>query len=169
MKQDKGDGFMFIYSIKPVTDLTSSRLIQEYSNLLLFGSLWIILGRYCSNPHWLFQGHEAVTQTSPRNAKDWKKCNCKESSSWCSSPAKIQLGRDDISFQRHNRVLQAEWSKVKWNVMVVGELMERTFPMRRREILDNSCNVQTLFKKFPFLQDPEQVIVAHFCAYVRCV
>ena len=42
MKQDKGDGFMFIYSIKPVTDLTSSRLIQEYSNFLVFGFLWII-------------------------------------------------------------------------------------------------------------------------------
>ena len=26
---------------------------------------------------------------------------------------KIQLGEDDISFQRHNRVLQAEWSKAK--------------------------------------------------------
>ena len=38
-KQDKGDGFMFIYSIKLVSDLTSSRLIQEYSNFLLFASL----------------------------------------------------------------------------------------------------------------------------------
>ena len=81
----------------------------------------------------------------------------------------IQPGEDDISFQRHNRVLQAEWSKVKRNVMVVEELMERTFPMRRREILESSCNVQTLFKKFPFLQDPEQVIVVNFYAYVRCV
>ena len=81
----------------------------------------------------------------------------------------IQPGEDDISFQRHNRVLQAEWSKVKRNVMMVEELMERTFPMRRREILENSCDVQTLFKKFPFLQDPEQVIVVNFYANVRCV
>ena len=77
----------------------------------------------------------------------------------------IQPGEDDISFQRHNRVLQAEWSKVKRNVTVVEVLMEQIFPMRRQEILENSCNVQTLFKKFPFLQDSEQVIVA----YVRCV
>ena len=74
-----------------------------------------------------------------------------------------------MSFQRHNRILQAEWHKPKRNVMVVEELMECTFVMRRQEILLNSCNVQTLLKKFPFLQDPEQVIVVNFLWNNVCV
>ena len=41
--------------------------------------------------------------------------------------------------------------------MVVNDLMDRTFAMRRREIVEISCDVLTLFGKFPFLQDPEQV------------
>jgi len=53
--------------------------------------------------------------------------------------------------------------KQKRNAALVEELMERTFAMRQREIIENSCDVKTLFKKFPFLQDPEQVTVAANC------
>ena len=105
----------------------------------------------------------------PKTPKIERRVIVKKAPAYVQALPEIQPSKDDISFQQHNHVLQAEWSKVKQNVMVEEELMERTFPMRRQEILDNSCNVQTLFKKFPFLQDPEQVIVAHFCAYVRCV
>lgn len=38
----------------------------------------------------------------------------------------IPLGKDDVSFQPHNRIIQAQWSKLNKNVMVVEELMERT-------------------------------------------
>ena len=31
--------------------------------------------------------------------------------------------------------------------MVIEEVMQQTFAMRRREILSNSCNVQTLFNQ----------------------
>ena len=75
----------------------------------------------------------------------------------------VPAGEDDVSFERHNHLLKSEWMKQKRNAALVEELMERTFAMRRREILENSCDVKTLFKKYPFMQDPEQVAVAANC------
>ena len=72
-------------------------------------------------------------------------------------------GEDAVSFERHNRVLQNEWKKPSRNAMLVEQLMHKTFAMRRREIVENSCGVQMLFKKFPFLQDPEQVNNCQWC------
>ena len=69
----------------------------------------------------------------------------------------IPKGEDDVSFERHNRILCTEWSKTNRNAMLIKELMDRTFAMRRREIVDNPCDVQSLFKKFPFLQQSDQV------------
>ena len=66
-------------------------------------------------------------------------------------------GEDNVSFERHNRVLGMEWRKTNKNMMVVDELMSRTFAMRRRVIIESPQAVQTLFDRFPFLQDPEQV------------
>ena len=69
----------------------------------------------------------------------------------------IPAGEDDVSFKRHCRVLEAEWRKTKRSMMVVNELMSRTFGFRRRNILEIGSNVQELFDKYPFLQDPDQV------------
>ena len=110
-------------------------------------------------------------EVRPETRPESKRSIVKKSPGVCSPLAlpEIPPGEDDVSFKRHNRILQAEWHKPKRNIMVIEELMEKTFAMRRREILSNSCNVQTLFKKFPFLQDPEQVIVVIFLWNNVCV
>ena len=71
----------------------------------------------------------------------------------------VPEGEDALSFERHNRVLQSEWTKSSRNAVTIEQLMERTFAMRRRDILEASTDVQTTFKKYPFLQDPNQVPV----------
>ncbi len=73
------------------------------------------------------------------------------------SVLEIPAGEDSVSFERHNRVLRTEWTKSNRNAMLVEQLMDRTFAMRRRDILDTSTDVQTILAKYPFLQDPEQV------------
>ena len=69
----------------------------------------------------------------------------------------VPEGEDDVSFERHNRVLQSEWTKSSRNAVTVEQLMETTFAMRRRDILQAPTDVQTTFSKYPFLQDPNQV------------
>ena len=71
----------------------------------------------------------------------------------------IPEGEDTVSFERHIRVLQTEWKKPNRNAMVVEELMNRTFAMHRRGVIESSNDVQTVFRKFPFLQDPGQVMM----------
>ena len=66
-------------------------------------------------------------------------------------------GEDQTSFDRHNRVLKAEYSKSNPNVKMVQELMI-TFPMRRRDILSDSHSFDPL-KKYPYLQQPSHVSV----------
>ena len=69
----------------------------------------------------------------------------------------MPTGEDEVSFERHNRVLQAEWKKSTRNAMVVEELMTRTFAFRRKKIVEHPSDVQMLLSTFPFLQQPEQV------------
>ena len=69
----------------------------------------------------------------------------------------VCVGEDEVSFERHNNFLRKEHSKVRPNAQVVKELMATTFSMRRADILASACDVQTLFKKYPFLNDVNQV------------
>ena len=69
----------------------------------------------------------------------------------------IPPGEDVTSFQRHNKVLLIESKKAHPNMLVVGDLMERTFAMRRRDILESSYDINTILSKYPFLQNGEQV------------
>jgi len=69
----------------------------------------------------------------------------------------ILLGEDEVSFACHIKVLQNEWRKRDTDKEVVEELMVCTFPFRRTDILSAACDVLTLFEKYPFLQDMEQV------------
>ena len=69
----------------------------------------------------------------------------------------IPAGEDNISFQRHCRVLEAEWRKTKRSPMVVEELMKRTYAFRRRDIVETGRGVEEIFELYPFLQDSDQV------------
>ena len=68
----------------------------------------------------------------------------------------IPEGEDQTSFERHCRVLKAEYGKPNPNGKTVQQLMTITFPMRRRDILSEGHTFDPL-KKYPFLQQPSHV------------
>jgi len=68
----------------------------------------------------------------------------------------IPAGEDQTSFDRHNRVLQLQFSKSNRNGAIIKELMDITYPMRRREIIETG-HLFDIKKKFPFLQEPKYV------------
>ena len=74
------------------------------------------------------------------------------------SSLEVPAGEDDVSFQRHNRVLKTEYTKAHHNMHLVSELMNLTFAMRRFDILNNPCDINGILEKYPFLQTD---IVSH--------
>ena len=64
---------------------------------------------------------------------------------------------DDVSYQRHVKVMQQEFRKGRPNHQVSNELMEATFKRRHAEIISQSTAVSTLISQFPFLQDYDEV------------
>ena len=56
-------------------------------------------------------------------------------------------------------MLKAEFKKSRRNYESVADLMDRTFALRRNDILRNSCDLASIFNKFPFLQESEQVSI----------
>ncbi len=73
-------------------------------------------------------------------------------------------GEDETSFNRHIKVLQAEFAKPKsrQNLQIVDDLMKKTFLTRRQEIIENSLNLNNLFERFPFLKDSTNVSLLFF-------
>ena len=68
------------------------------------------------------------------------------------------IGEDEKSFARHiNTALSTESLKSKPNLQLVEELMNLLYKMRRVDILDNPCDLLSLFEKYPFLKNEEQV------------
>ena len=69
----------------------------------------------------------------------------------------LQPGEDSVSYERHLKHLQGEFSKSKRNPQIVCELMVKTFPLRRVELLEQSHSLSKLFERFPFLQEIDHV------------
>lgn len=79
----------------------------------------------------------------------------------------IPVGEDETSFDRHNRVLKAEFSKSLPNVSNVKQLMKLTYPMRRREILSKGHTKDyNPIAIYPFLQ--VSVHVSFFSLCMAC-
>ena len=76
-------------------------------------------------------------------------------------------GEDEVSFQRHNKALQLEYKKTRPNPQVVRELMTTTFAMRRADLLSKAYDVLTVFEKYPFLNDVDQVLCCYVCTSVN--
>ena len=68
----------------------------------------------------------------------------------------IPAGEDETSFDGHNCVLHLQFSKSNRNVAIIKELMDITYPMRRRQIIETG-HLFDIKKKFPFLQEPKYV------------
>ena len=56
---------------------------------------------------------------------------------------------DSVSFERHLRVLHVEFTKMHRNKQVVADLMDRTFALRRKAILEKPHDLDGLFHHFP--------------------
>ena len=67
----------------------------------------------------------------------------------------LQPGEDGVSFERHVKLLQAEFLKAKRNPQITSELMFKTFPLRRVECLEQSHSLPKF--GFPFIQEIDHV------------
>jgi hypothetical protein len=67
-------------------------------------------------------------------------------------------GEDAVSFERHTKALQAEFKKTNRNNALVSDLMERSFALRRADILENNYSLAALLSRFPFLQEADQLM-----------
>jgi len=68
----------------------------------------------------------------------------------------VPAGEDQISFARHNRLLNIEFSRTKRNETLAKELIKMSYEMRRNDILENGHTINVL-EKYPFLQTLEHV------------
>ena len=66
-------------------------------------------------------------------------------------------------------MLLVEFNKTRRNQQVVADLMDRTFPFRRKAILEKVQDLDSLFKDFPFPQESDQVWCVHLGIHVSCV
>ena len=64
---------------------------------------------------------------------------------------------DEVSFNRHVKVLQQECRKGRPNQHVLTELMSATFKHRYKEIQDHPLPVSTILQKYPALKSFDEV------------
>lgn len=66
------------------------------------------------------------------------------------------------SHLRHIKVLQQEEKKLSPNKRIITDLMVRTYPLRRKEIMEDPQPIQQLFITYPSLKRSEQVKIQTF-------
>ena len=77
-------------------------------------------------------------------------------------------GEDDVSFTRNVKAVQTEYKKMDDNPQIVDELMVSTLPKGREDITKNPYDLCTLFEKYPFLNDINQVNTTYmWCNYIN--
>ena len=69
----------------------------------------------------------------------------------------VPAGEDEAAFKQHNKRLIVESKKTNPRMLVVNECMLKSFEMRRRDLLSELYDINTVFDKYPFLCEPEQV------------
>ena len=71
-------------------------------------------------------------------------------------------GEHEFSFAQHNKLLRSEYKKHHFNEVLVKDLIDRSFSMRRCDITKTGYSgVADLFVAYPFLQDCKQVSVMY--------
>lgn len=74
----------------------------------------------------------------------------------------IPPGEDEESLQRHAQKLVPEYTKSKkgrGNMQLVTSLMEKTYPIRRADILSGEYDLNTILLRYPYLQCSNQVCI----------
>lgn len=103
-------------------------------------------------PAGTYNGNENEAEEPPAKKR-------KEFEQFPKSPAApiIPPGEDMASHLRHVKVLQQEEKKISPNKRIIFDLMARTYPYRRKEILEQPQPIRQLFKMYPPLKRSEQV------------
>ena len=80
---------------------------------------------------------------------------------------------DEASIQLHKEWLKAEFKKTNQNFDVVDLKMDITYPTRRKEIVTDNMDTNSLLQEYPFLKNRRQVmpqlkyyvfaVTRHFC------
>lgn len=96
---------------------------------------------------------ESKSKSLPRSETKSKQ----PGSDWLLKSHIIPPGEDETSFKGHNKLLMMESRTSNPNMAVVSSLMARSFALRRSDILKKSCDITTIFSKYPFLRNIEQV------------
>ena len=137
------------------TPYVSNKVVSIFNvTLILFSQGAIVLT--LTNRFKEFR-RQPVKRTKPNITG--KKSPKKKSPGITQCPAEPRLlPEDSVSCGRHNRVLLVEFNKTRRNKEVVSDLMDKTFALRRKKILDNCLDLDSLFKEYPFLQDGNQVL-----------
>ena len=71
----------------------------------------------------------------------------------------IPCGEDKVSHDRHVKILHLEERKVAPNLKVISYLMRKTYPFRRKEILEHPKPIEELLETYPALKRCEQVCI----------
>ncbi len=69
----------------------------------------------------------------------------------------IPPGEDKASYLRHLKMLQHEERKVSPDKRVISDIMRRTYPFRRQDILEQPQPIEKLLQTYPSLKRSEQV------------
>ena len=64
---------------------------------------------------------------------------------------------DTAEYERHVQRIQKSYSGGKWLVSQMSTLMELTFPIRRKWIVEERPAISEVIMKFPCLQEPSLV------------
>ena len=67
------------------------------------------------------------------------------------------VGEDMESCERHIKFMQKEEKKKTANRAIISNLMERTFPYRRKEIVEKPTALANIIKRYPSLRRHKQV------------
>ena len=69
-------------------------------------------------------------------------------------------GEDETLWNRHIQVLSLEYTKTKrgrGNIQVTSALMDKTYSIRRGDILRGTLDLRAILVKYPYLQCSDQV------------
>ena len=69
----------------------------------------------------------------------------------------IIIGEDNVSFENHNKLILIEYQKSSPNKIVVDDLVELSFAMRREDMTLNPLEMKQTLKKYPFFREEKMV------------
>jgi len=83
----------------------------------------------------------------------------------------IPPGEDEAAYLRHIKKLQLEYQKASPDKHVAAVLMSRTYPFRRKKILEEENAVSEILKLYPPLKKSEEVLcvtlIIHLPSYIH--